>query len=106
LTYKIRRQRDELAEWEAYTLRFEQRARSELDPVERDVRDHRRRLVRRLDALLTAPEPGDWLSKRHRALAQSQIIALIDAALAAGPPRARRKKKPARNMKRARKSRR
>jgi hypothetical protein len=85
LTDKIRRQRAELAEWEAYMPRFEQRARWELDPVEHEVRDHQRRLVGRLDALLTAPEPGDQLSKRHRARVKSQIIDLIDAVLAGGP---------------------
>jgi hypothetical protein len=85
LTDKIRRQRAELAEWDAYTHRFEQRARSELDPVGHELRDRQRRLVKRLDALLTAPEPGERLSKRHRARVKSQIVDLIDAVRAGGP---------------------
>jgi hypothetical protein len=85
LTDKIRRQRAELAEWDTFMPRFEQRARAELDPVEREVREHQRRLVRRLDALLTTPERGERLSKRHCARVRSQIIGLIDAVLGGGP---------------------
>ncbi|MBI3898377.1 MAG: J domain-containing protein [Gammaproteobacteria bacterium] len=85
LTDKIRRQRDALAVWEAYTVRLQQRVALELVPAEREVRDAQRRLVRRLDALLARQSKGERLSRRHRSRLRSHVLSIIDNLLGDGP---------------------
>lgn len=85
LTEKIRRERENLAAWEAYTQRFCQRVAAELEPLEREFRDIQRRLVARLDALLTAPPGGERLTRNHRAKARFHMLEIIDDLLRLGP---------------------
>lgn len=85
LTDKIRRQREALAAWEAYTMRFQQRVAAELAPAEREVRGAQRCLVRRLDALLACRSGNERLSRRHRRRVRAHLLSIIEDVLAGGP---------------------
>lgn len=65
LTEAIRREREALVDWQAYSGRFERRVAGELRALEDELRDAQRRLVRRLDELLSAAgDGGTWRSPK------------------------------------------
>lgn len=85
LTEAIRREREALADWQAYRGRFERRVAGELRALDDHLRDAQRRLVRRLDELLSAAGHGERLSRQHRARVRSHLLHVLDNLLQCGP---------------------
>jgi len=84
LVTRIRRLREELADWEEYETRYQRRLASELAPAERALRDTQRRLLQRLDELMQAKGKGERLSRGRRERVRAHILTLIDELLATG----------------------
>lgn len=84
LTEGIRRERETLASWDAYAGRLAGRVAAELEPLERAIREAQRRLARRLDELLTAPQDHQRLTRKHRAKARWHLLQIVDSLLHGG----------------------
>ena len=63
---QIRAQREELAQWQAYSLRHNQRLATELQPLQAQVRAARLALLQMLDQLLAGDAAGPALTKAQR----------------------------------------
>ncbi|MBI3372725.1 MAG: hypothetical protein HY017_13350 [Betaproteobacteria bacterium] len=83
LVEKIRQQRELLAEWQAFTLRCQQRVASELEPLRRELCEGQRQMCRLLDELLTAPPKG--LGRRQRGKLVIMLEGVAQAVLVHGP---------------------
>jgi len=78
LTAQIRRDRQRLADWEAFRERFRQRLAAELDPLLQQLLGVQRRMAWRIDALLDGALPGPRPTRRER----DRLLQLLDELLA------------------------
>lgn len=85
LIAQIEQQRQALAQWQAAQNQCHQRAAVELVPLLDELRQGRRALALKLDALLAATAKGEKLSKRHRTIAQDQVVDLAMDLMDTGP---------------------
>ena len=85
LIAQIRAQREALAQWQAYSLRHNQRLATELQPLQAQVRSARRALLQALDQLLTGEAAGPTLLKAQRRKLQAVLPSLARQMLEDGP---------------------
>jgi hypothetical protein len=85
LIVQVRAQREALAQWQAYTLRHNQRLATELQPLQAQVHAARRALLQLLDQLLTGEAAGPALLKAQRRKLQAVLPSLARLLLEDGP---------------------
>lgn len=85
LTESIRRQRESLAEWQAYGQRFRQRLAAEYIPAIQDLRVVQRRMAGQLDFMLSQPGQLPRLGHKKKDLLRERLLELIDDLLVEGP---------------------
>ncbi len=85
LTAQLQRARTRVAEWEAWGQRYLDRMQNELLPAETAVRDAQRRLVHRIDAMLSDPNTLRGLGKRHCATLRTVLTDVTRDLLADAP---------------------
>ena len=85
LVGQIQLQRESLAQWQQYELRYHQRLATELQPVQARLREARRALVTLLDQLLCEPKTKPHLTKAQRRKLGAWIPELAGSLLADGP---------------------
>ena len=82
---QIRAQREELAQWQVYSLRHNQRLATELQPLQAQVRAARLALLKVLDQLLAGEAAGPALTKAQRRKIKALLPSLAGLLLEDGP---------------------
>ena len=82
---QIRQQRDLLAQWQQFELRFQQRLIAEFHPAQAQLTAARRKLLQLLDQLLTDPRAEPRLSKPQRRKLRAWMTPLATSVLGEGP---------------------
>lgn len=85
LVSQIRQQRDLLAAWQQFELRFHQRVAAELQPAQAQLTAARLNLLRLLDQLLTDPGTVPKLTKPQRRKLRAWAPRLAETVLEDGP---------------------
>ncbi len=67
LVAKIEAKREQLLQWQAYQLRYNQRVTDEVEPVQARLREGQRKMVDLIDELLSRPQPAMRLTRIERA---------------------------------------
>ncbi len=83
LTSRIRRLRDDMAQWQAYQQRFTELWMQEMEPALAALHRAEINLVRRIDSLLCRPPTGVKLSRRQKQTLSNHLLLLVDS-LSAG----------------------
>jgi hypothetical protein len=84
LVAKIEGKREQLKQWQAYELRYNQRVASELMPVQAQLRAGQRQMVLLIDELLSVKTPGRPLGRVQRAKLGQLLMNLITGLLQEG----------------------
>ena len=85
LVEQIGQQREALALWQQYELRYHQRLATELQPLQARLHEARRALLTLMDELLCAPDAKPRLTKAQRRKLAAWIPELAGMLLADGP---------------------
>lgn len=85
LAEQIRDLRAELVRWEVYGTRYNARLAAEVEPAESGMRAAQRRLLLRLEGMLTARARGERLTRFQRDAVRSHVVMLAGEVLSAGP---------------------
>lgn len=81
LVGKIARRREELEQWEAFELRYNQRLADELMPLQTQLRTDQRSMVELIDGLLSQPARGRTLGRVQRAKLTQLLLELVTGLL-------------------------
>ena len=83
---KIGSQRDLLRQWREFLdTTYTQRVGTELEPLQRQLRDAQHAMAHLIDALLSRPPAGERLGRSEKTRLVQLLLAIVDAALAEGP---------------------
>jgi hypothetical protein len=79
LVAKIELRREQLKQWQAYVVRYNQRLLSELEPVRLRLRQGQRQMLLLLDAILNRPIPSQRLGQVYRVKLEHLLRGLLEA---------------------------
>jgi hypothetical protein len=82
LVASIELKREQLKQWQAYSLRYNQRLTRELAPLQTQLRAGQRQMVLLIDELLTRPRQGRRLGRVQRSKLRDLLVFLLDGLLA------------------------
>src|ERR1039458_3991037 len=66
LVTRIELKREQLKQWQAYALRYNQRLVGEMEPLRNQLRTGQRQMAALIDELLSQPMPARRLGRGHR----------------------------------------
>ena len=81
LVAQIELKRDQLQGWQAYSLRYNQRICTELEPLRSKLRTEQQKMVALIDELLTRPNEGRPLGRMQRAKLRALLLNLLEGLL-------------------------
>lgn len=84
LVEKIELRREQLRQWQTYSLRYNQRLAGEMEPVRTQYRAAQQKMVLLIDELLTGPAPGRRLGRVQRTKLRDLLFTLADNLLEDG----------------------
>jgi hypothetical protein len=79
LVAQIERKREQLKQWQAYVVRYNQRLVSELEPVRLRLRQGQRQMLLLVDAILARSTPGQRLGRMYRTKLEQILMGLLAA---------------------------
>jgi hypothetical protein len=82
LVAKIEGRREQLKQWQAYRLRYQQRLAGELVPLQDELREGQRQMALLLDELLTPPASGRRPGRVQSAKLRQLLLGLVGSLLA------------------------
>ncbi len=82
LVARIERKREELKQWQAYELRYNQRVADEVEPLRTQLRTDQRAMAGLVDELLSQPARGRTLGRVQRAKLVQLLMELVTELLA------------------------
>jgi len=77
LVGKIERKREELKQWQAYELRYNQRLVAEIEPLRVQLHTNQRQMAELIDELLSQPATGRPLGRVQRAKLSQLLMELV-----------------------------
>jgi catechol 2,3-dioxygenase-like lactoylglutathione lyase family enzyme len=81
LVAQIELKREQLKQWQAYSLRYNQRICNELEPLRAKLRTEQQKMVALIDGLLTRPNEGRALGRVQRAKLRALLLNLLEGLL-------------------------
>src|ERR1019366_4227581 len=84
LVARIELKREQLKQWQAYALRYNQRLAGEMEPLRNQLRTGQRQMAALIDELLSQPMPARRLGRVQRAKLRQVLMNLVTGLLQDG----------------------